>query len=482
MGYVLGFDLGTSYFKASLVDCEGNCVGTGRIATPKHHKGTVVSISPKQFQETVLTCITQVLAQASAEAQDIKGISYGSQATSFILFDKQMKPITDIVLWPSFYSNEVDPEYREFAGNNDFLQTTGLGIFGPGLFLAKLIWLKKNKPELWQTADQIMTISDYFLYILTGSIVSDTSTSSLLGIIDQKKQALWELVLPLIDKPAGFFPEFIFPGTLAGETNKGSLDVGLVPKIPVYAGTLDHVAAAVGAGIHYLAETSESTGTVLACIGIRNEYKPEEGMCVGGFLEPGKYVYLAFEDDGAEVIEWYHNTYIKDLSIDDMLDLAEEVPAGAYGLLYKPGRLDRDLTECFVCDPDSDSDCDYEPAVYIRAICESLAKRTGSLAERVSGVPVMVSGIPAMAAGVQNITGLLATGGANINRTLRKIKADIIGTKVITIRQKELGTFGAAMIAAAGIGWYNSIQEVQKSWITVDEVIPDSIAARGISL
>ncbi len=442
MQYVLGFDLGTSYFKVSIIDEQGRCLGLGREKTPKVHKGLEVLVSPRKFWEALGSCAAQAAENAGVSLQAVKGISYGSQATSFLLADSRMSPITDIILWPTVYTNEVFPEHRELFSRDDFLPTTGLGFHGGGL-LSALLWMRRNRSELFGEAARCMTISDYFLYGLTGTSCSDTSTSEILGILDVKNRRWWEPALDTLGVGRSFFGEPGQPLTLVGTTLDDN-PAGLPKGIPVFAGGIDHMIAAVGAGIGYAAEASESTGTVLACVSVREDYHPRMGVCVSDYAGQGSYLYLSFESDGASVIEWYRDEYLSDMSIDDMLDLCDSVPHGAYGITYAPeeGRLAfRGNTE------------GKDHPVFIRSICEHLGRRTGLLLNTVGGARQ-----------------LLATGRANQNAVLRKVKAREIGTRVCTTDQKEPGTFGAALVSAVGIGWFASIQQAQEAWIRINTI------------
>jgi xylulokinase len=67
----------------------------------------------------------------------------------------------------------------------------------------------------------------------------------------------------------------------------------------------------------------------------------------------------------------------------------------------------------------------------------------------------------------------VATGGANRSLDLLQVKADFFGAEVLFGEQMELGTFGAAMIAAVGCGWYDSLGAAQAAWVKIARrVIP----------
>ncbi len=448
MPYVLGCDLGTSYFKVSLVDEHGNCVGSGRVRTPKRQEGSEVLVHPEAFWEALRTCFSQAVEEGGIDLREIDALSYGSQATSFILADGDGKPVSDLYLWPSVFTSKPDPAYLELRERDDYLDVTGIGPAGRGGMVTILSWFRKHRPELMKRASRLMTISDYFLFGLTGNSFADTSTSSLISMVDVKRQCWWDPALQAVGLSREFFSPLAAPGTYAGETSANfSEKTGLPGGINVYVGGLDHIVAALGAGIGFLADAAQSTGTVLACVGLHDSYRPSPHAFIGDYVIPGVYANLTFESPGAEVIEWYRDAHLPDLGIDDMLDLALEVPLGCNGVRYRPDEGPLSF---------SGGAGTADHPVYIRAMCEYLAGRVGGLLEKVSAGSM--------------IEGVLATGKANQSNALRQIQAQVIKKRVYRSSQRENGTFGAALIAAAGSGWFSGYQEALTAWIKQESV------------
>jgi len=449
--YVLGYDLGTSYFKASLINEKGRNCGIGRGRSPKTTNGGIVTITPEAFWKGVRECTTEALHKAGIEAQDICGISYGSQANTFLLLDSFGEPLTDLYVWTSVFESPKDCGLKALWESEEFQRTTGIGFSGGGGLLAKLVWIRENMPEIWKRTAKVMTISDYLLYGLTGSFITDASTSALLGHLDIHEQQWWHKALAKVDMDPSLFPKVVPMGTKIGLTTSNCCPkTGLVEGIPVFAGGLDHVVAACGAGIGTFAELSESTGTVLACLAIRPGATTQPELLIGPALVPGEYSYLAYSNAGAEVIEELHAKYHEDLSIDDMLALVHKSVPGAHGLIYNDEKRNQELESRFF---KPDTSRKYSAADYVRAIVEALTYRLWRLSQQVTEE--------------RSFQSIVATGGANRSLDLLQVKADFFGAEVLFGEQVELGTFGAAMIAAVGCGWYDSLGAVQAAWIKI---------------
>ena len=99
--FVLGIDLGTTYFKLGLFDRSGRLCGLGRVPVIKYcGDGSLCELSLDNFWSALQSGIDQACEQARAEPENIKALSYGSQANSFILLDKNNDPLTSLILWP----------------------------------------------------------------------------------------------------------------------------------------------------------------------------------------------------------------------------------------------------------------------------------------------------------------------------------------------------------------------------------------------
>ena len=328
MELFLGIDLGTSYFKAGLFDTNGVLRGLGRKFVEKDTgDGVKCELPVDYFWSLLQQCIAEAYQQAKVKPEDIKAVSYSSQANSFLLLDNNDEPLTPLILWPDSRVEKVDPAVQELWHRDDFLKTTGLGVSNSAQFcVAKLRWFQQNQPNLWSRANRIMTISDYLTFTLTRRTVGDTGTASLLGLLDLQKQQWWDDALQMLGLSLSQLSTPLKPGTVAGELNNdGAQHLYLKTGIPFALGSLDHHVAAIGAGAGQITDLSESTGTVLACLHYSKEYHPKADCCMGPGLCGYNYYQLAFNDNGAGSLEWYQKRHATNLSINELMQMAASV-------------------------------------------------------------------------------------------------------------------------------------------------------------
>jgi len=451
MELVLGIDLGTSYFKLGLFNRSGDLVGLGRTDVPTI-KGLdeTFELPADRFWDTLRTGLTDALAQASAAPSDIKGVGYSSQANTVMLLDGDDNPLTPLIVWTDQRADDQIPALQKLWGRDDFLSTTGLGTPpGGGFAIAKLRWFRQHQPAIWSNARRAMTISDYLLFSLTTQYVGDAGTASLLGILDQTSRDWWDDALEILELPKSFFSHPLTPGSIAGKT-PGDNPLGLPADIPVAAGSLDHHFAAIGAGAGLIAPVAESTGTVLAALLCTDKYDPKPNCCTGAGTQDG-YYQLAFDSNGASVLEWYQKTFAPKLSVGDLVKRAKGIPPGCDGLVASPNCNTYPHLEGFTNRNDR-----HTSGHYARAIMESVALSLKTLLDNLSP-----DGRP---------NRIVATGGGAKSDLWLQIKADMLNVEFVRTNCLEPATRGAAKTAAVAANWFPSLQQTSEAWTKIIKV------------
>jgi xylulokinase len=457
MDYVLGFDLGTSYFKLGLFNKKGELCGLGRVYISKDvGDGSRSEVPIDRFWKLLQHGLQDACQQAQILPNRIKAVSYSSQANSFVLLDKNKNPLTPIILWCDNRA-EGGKNIQHIFFHERFLEKSGLGIECSHQFcVSKLLWFQQHRPDLWSQAAYVMTISDYFTYSLTGQIVGDAGTASLLGLLNIHTME-WQK--HIIDLSNIQFSNQLLPGTVAGRiSKKGATLLGLKTNIPFVVGSLDHHMAGIGAGLGYIADMSESTGTVLACLKLATEFAPEKNICTGTGLKRDHYYQLTFEKNGAGALEWYQKNYATEHSISDLERLAIDVEIGSEGLIAKPNAQKYPELEGFI-----NKSSVHQHAHFIRALLESTAFSLVKLVQQLSG-----SFLPKR---------IVATGGGAKNDLWLQIKSDLLGVEFITTKTQEPACLGAAMLASITAGWYPDIKTVIQHWVKINksfQPIPDN--------
>ena len=435
MGFYLGIDLGTSYFKAGIFDEQGNLAGLGRCFVNKQtDDGKICELPIAEFWVTLRKCIKQAIEKAKINSNEIVAVSYSSQANSFVLLDEMDNPLTPLILWPDKRAGQIPSALQSLLENRNFLKKTGLGIL-PGMqsMAAKIVWIQENKPEIWEKVNSIVSISDYLTFSLTGQKISDFSTSSMTGLFDVSEEKWWDEALRLLNiskkllSPPKRTGSFV--GTLAGKRVK---QLGLSVDTKFFLGGLDHHIVAVGASLPNSTNISESTGTVLACVNYQKGFCPEEGINIAPGLRKGYYFQMAFNENGATALEWYQKKFAPELSIIELLKMAEGIAPGSDGLKALPCADKFESLSGF-----QNITNKHSHGHFVRAILESTGLSLRDLVRSLDKKNVSEA--------------LTASGGGAQSHLWIQIKADILNKVFIIPECSELACQGAALIGLMGV-------------------------------
>ena len=171
--YLLGFDVGSSSVKASLVDVEtGQCAATAFYpeseAPIKAVKAGWAEQSPQMWWDNAKLALKKIMAEAGAKGEQVKAIGISYQMHGLVCVNKNKEVLRDAIIWCD--SRAVPYGEKAF---NDLGAEKCLGnlLNSPGNFTAaKLAWVKENEPALFDQIDKIMLPGDYIAMKLSGEI------------------------------------------------------------------------------------------------------------------------------------------------------------------------------------------------------------------------------------------------------------------------------------------------------------------------
>ena len=415
MPLLLGFDFGTSYFKVGLFDPTGALRGLGRVAVaaggaPAGRR----ELPTATFWRLAREALDEALRQAGAERADIAGVSYSSQANTFLLLDESGAEVTPLILWNDRRA-EVTPGDAAFSSTDAFHRAVGFRDLAPESAVTKCRWWQAERPAEWRRARRFMTLSDYFTWVITGEAAGDASTAALLGFYHLGERRWWPAALQHFGLAGLQLAAPHAPGSACGATAAGAMArLGLPAGIPFAVGALDHHAAAIGAGVDTRADASLSTGTVLAALCLVAEVAPIRGAFHGPHVDGARYYRLAFDPRGAVELEEFQRQHAPGRTVEELIRAALTDAAAT----ATPGATDAQ---------------ERRP---VRALLERIAVAQGDLLHAI---------LPA-GAGVRAVA---ATGGGARSAAWLHHTAGVLGVPVIAPASVERACLGAAIFAAA---------------------------------
>jgi len=476
MQYLITLDLGTTSVKTSIFDRRLNIAASNteeyQLLTPS---SGIVELEPQTYWAACVNGIQKVLVKSGVSPADIVSISISTQGETLIPIDKNGNELSNAIVWIDSRATEETALLKESIGDDELFRVTGLPEFGSANPICKLMWIRKNTPDIYNETYKFLLLEDYIIFKFTGDIVTEPTNMSSSGYFNTRGNTIWTEGL----EKAGIDPDkipWVVPcGTIIGNVLPcAAEETGLSTTTVVATGANDQMCGAVGTGNIAAGVVSETTGTALAIICTADEM-PEKNLynVTCSRHVNNKFIVMAYSVTSGIIYKWFKDVFCKaeteqsdaaGLDAYDRLNtLAEAVSRGSDGLLLLPmfaGKLSPDYNEgargVFF-----GIELGHTKGHFIRAIMEGIACMLRENLET-----------------VYNLCGetdrVISTGGGAKSALWNQIKADVIN-KDIGVAQGEGASLGAAIIGAVSNGWYNSIEEACSDSVKISEsYTPDS--------
>jgi len=473
---ILSLDVGTSSCKAILFNEAGIALASGSGQYPVYYSEDQVHAEqdPDDIWEGVCAAIGEVLDNKPASTE-ISAIALCSQVSSHMLVDRENRAITRILTWADSRANEQAQRVKAAFSRDELIRCLGADMpSGPYWPLPKLMWWNENHPEYIAKAKYVVQPKEWVLWKLTGEWMSDLS--SLKGLVHQSTRQPAHVLLEWAGILSDLIPPIGEPFQLCGRLLPIlERELGLQGSIPVVLGWNDLHAAILGAcrwtksGIGFdITGTSEQIGQCVHADQLNA--RSYEGVNRIPFLNRYHTLY-GVTSSGGQAFKWYAE-HIDQYAFGErkgpvdyelVSRQAALAPAGAAGLIFLPF-LNGERYPWR--NPDARGvfyglNFSHGRPHMARAVMEGVGYALRSI-EACLPLP---------------LEAIVIAGGASRSDEWNQMKADILGIPVYRTQEREAGCLGAAMLAAAALGWYTSLEEASTRMVRVErEYVPDASA------
>lgn len=262
--FLLGVDLGTTNVKASIYDFEGKLVSTGETGSYN-----IISERPNWAEQDAriwwsdaVLAIRRALDGLRGLPDEIAGISVSSQGMAMLPLDANGEPLCFAHIWMDRRGTEEARYIEEIFGVDRVQECFGVRA-DPYYQITNILWLKRNRPDLWKQTRYIVKANTYINYKLTGQIALDEPQAIMTMCYDLKKRRWCTELGDLL----GIDFERILPRVGACEeivgyiTPEAAQSTGLCVGTPVAMGGVDTGLALLEMGINSIGDAGEITGT-----------------------------------------------------------------------------------------------------------------------------------------------------------------------------------------------------------------------------
>ena len=345
--YLLGYDIGSSSVKASLVDAQtGKCVSSAFY--PKS-EAAIIAVKPgwaeqepSSWWENLKLATADVLSASGADPVDIKAIGISYQMHGLVCVDKDGNVLRPSIIWCDSRAVPYGQKAFDAIGHEVCLSHL---LNSPGNFTAsKLAWVKENEPELYSKIHKIMLPGDYIAMKLTGEICTTVSGLSEGMLWDFAEKAPAQLLLDHygIDRSliADIKPTFSEQGRV---TAAAAAELGLAEGTPVTYRAGDQPNNALSLNVFNPGEIASTAGTSGVVYGVLGEVNYDVKSRVNTFAHVNHTadqtrlgVLLCINGTGI-LNSWMKRNVAPDgISYAEMNELAAKAPIGSAGVSILP--------------------------------------------------------------------------------------------------------------------------------------------------
>jgi xylulokinase len=344
--YLLGYDSGTSFIKAALLDAQ-----TGKVVASASYPSREMPIiskipgwaeqEPQVWWEAIKKVTAIVLKAAHVNAADIKAIGISYQMHGLVCVDKNKNVLRPSIIWCDSRAVPYGQKATNAIGDKKCLEVM-LNHVG-NFTAAKLAWVKENEPKSFERIDKIMLPGDYLAMKMTNRIMTTRSGLSEGILWDFKNKKLADEVMSAFGFGNNVIPDAADSFGLFGElTSQAADELGLKKGTVVAYRAGDQPNNAFSLNVLEPGEIAATAGTSGVVYGVSDKLCYDEKSRVNTFLHvndaarTSRYGSLLCINGTGILNSWLKHNVAAGLDYPQMNDLAGSVPIGSNGLSILP--------------------------------------------------------------------------------------------------------------------------------------------------
>ncbi|WP_181701019.1 FGGY-family carbohydrate kinase [Chthonobacter albigriseus] len=475
MAYVIGIDGGTESLRAHVFDLEGRPRGSH--ATPYQtafpEPGRAEQ-NPDDWWAAVGSATQGALKASGVDAGDVIAIAIDTTSCTVVALDGEGRPLRPSMIWMDVRAAR---EAADVAASGDpalRINGGGAGPVSAEWMIPKALWLKRHQPEVFERAARICEYQDYLNWRCTGRWVASLDNVSIRWHY-QSAHGGWPISLLArmgLEALQEKWPrEVLAPGEIVGGlTREAAAHMGLRPDTPVVQGGADAFIGMIGLGVTEPGELALITGSSHLQLGVAEREVHKAGVwgTYQGAVYPGKPILEGGQTSTGSVIAWFKRNFAPHLSYDELNAAAGAIPFGAEGLIvsdhFQGNRTPH--TDPLARGAITGLTLSHTPAHVYRAIVEGVCFGTRLI------VDTFGSALPA--------SRVVAAGGATNSPFWLQTHADTLGVSIQLTEVSDACALGSAVLAAAGVKRFASIEEGARAMVRVRTTIdPDPRAVEA---
>lgn len=462
MKYLLGIDFGGGASKATLIDTNGTIIAENTVEYPTlYPQNGACEQDPKDWINALCENSTALLQKSGIDSKDILCIALDSATHTFLVCDKEFKPLRNAIHWTDTRSRKEADKLRKEFGDKIFKKTN----HRPDTIwtLPQLMWLKANEPEIFSKIGYIFFEKDYIRYFLTDVYCTDyiEAEGSMLFNCNTFN---WDSDLcVLAGVTADMLPPIVKPTDIIGSvTQKAAQSTGLKAGTPVICGTTDTCMEVFASGAVNKQDVTVKLATAGRICVITDKPYPDKHLVNYSHISEKLWYPGTATKAAASSYRWYRDTFGGEFK--ELDTAASEVPLGCDGLLFHP-YLNGELTpyaDPMLCGSFTGVRATHTKAHFTRAVLEGVAFSLLDSKLYLDSLNIPYNSVATL------------IGGGTKGTLWSQITADILGI-TLNITESSDSSLGSAMIAGIAAGVFKGPEEAVKKCIKLKRTVTPNL-------
>lgn len=462
MTQALGIDVGTTATKAVVVDLDGTVVAEGVRASEliSLHAGWSEEHTDQWWGNIRELC-------HELPTDDVGAVGVSGMVPCVIPLDGSRRPLRHAILQNDA---RADAEVRELAltlHDAELLARTGSPLTHQSVAPTAL-WLARNEPDVWERTVAIVGSYDYIATRLTGVVAVERNWALESGLYDLRTEQWADDVCTAAGLDVAAMPAVHRSTDVVGEvTAEAASDTGLLAGTPVVAGSADHVAAALAAGVLEPGQALVKLGGAGDVLLASDAAIVDERLYLDYHLVPGRWLPNGCMAASGSFVKWFARELACERPLADLDRQAQAVPAGANGIVALPYMLGEKTP---IHDPLARGvfwglHLGHTRADLYRAVLESVAYGFRHHFEVFAEI------------GCEVATVRVGDGGAG-SALFTAIVASVLGRPLEPVRSRSGSALGVAFTAAIGAGLIDDWSAIER-FVTLGPTVEPDPATSG---
>ncbi|KIM13168.1 MAG: autoinducer kinase [Sulfurovum sp. FS08-3] len=480
MNYLLAIDAGTGSIRAVLFDTHGNELKVAQKEWRHLEEEGVANSMCFDFVtnwELVKSCIQESIS--GVDSRDILALSAASMREGIVLYDKDGNELWGVANVDARASKEVRYLKEQFEGIEEEFYAISGQTFALGA-LPRMVWLKNNRPEIYDKVAHISMIGDWVLAKLSGVIATDPSNAGTTGIFSLQERS-WDIAMAtkVGIKDTIFCPCYEVGEVIGTVSPKASKQTGLATTTKVVMGGGDVQLGSAGLGVVEIGEVAVLGGSFwqqVVNISCTTPPPKDRGIRVNPHVIKGQSQAEGITFFSGLIMRWFRDAFCDLEKLEaqqrgiDTYTLLEEkakaIPVGSYGIL--PIFSDSMNYGKWYHAAPSFINLSIDPNICNKASMFRSLQENACIVSKINLEKIQAfSGI--------EIKEIVFAGGASRGALWSQILADVTGCKVKIPKVTEATALGAAMSAGVGAGVYETLTQAAKALVVWEKTFEPNL-------